>query len=203
MTRRHPPVAQRRAADQPARLLHDLEIQLRNRLSGQSAHTLDIVPVPQAASDWPRQLAERCFGDAGLVYDLTARLAASGMSDVGMALGGPPPGFAAPPGESLSGFIARCEQGVIVFDDLQAFDERAIGTLAEIVDSAMACAEGSASPTLPASDFAVLAFARMALPTPRVLMQRAGRRTTPCRRTSSTRWKTRRASSTPNTSGAG
>jgi hypothetical protein len=162
-------------SDQTARLLHRLDLQLRISMTNRPAHTLDIVPLPQAATALPRQLAQRCFGDANLVYDVTRRLTEPGILSVGDALDGAPPGFAKPPGETLASFIATRGHGVIVFDDLQAFPRRAIDTLAQIADTGRACAEGSASASLRADRFAILAFARMAMPSPRALQQRAGR----------------------------
>ncbi len=163
--------------DHAARLLHRLDLQLRSRLYDRPAHTLDIVPTPQAATTLPRQLAQRCFGDPDLVYDVTRRLTAPGIFGVGAALDGAPPGFAAPPGETLARVIETRGQGVIVFDDLQAFPERAISTLAQVADTGRAWSEGSATAALRADRFAILAFARLALPSPRALQQRAGRTT--------------------------
>jgi hypothetical protein len=158
----------------PARLVRALEAHLAFNYDHRPACTLDIVAAPQAADALARDLAGRCFGDPGLVYDVTRRLAEPGIVEVGVALGGASPGYAAPPGESLAHFIATRQRGVIAFDDLQAFPDRAIGTIAEITDSGRACAEGSASPTLPAENFVVLAFARLALPSPRALARSAG-----------------------------
>jgi hypothetical protein len=136
---------------------------------------LDVVPRPVVTTDLPRRIAESCFGDGELVFDVTRRLIEPGIFHVGDALGGAAPGFVPVPGESLSHFIATRKKGLILFDDLQAFPALAIETLARIADEGRACPEGSASPSLSAKQFVILAFARMQLPSPRALAQREGR----------------------------
>ena len=75
-------------------------------------------------------MAEACFGDASLVYDVTARLTSPGMHDVESALSGVPPGHASLAGESLVQFIESRGRGVIAIEDLQEFAPHAIETLA-------------------------------------------------------------------------
>ena len=70
--------------------------------SGQLAKYLDIVATPLATTQLPALLARQCCGNAGFVYDVTARLTTPGMYDIGAALDGSSPGFAQPAGLTLS-----------------------------------------------------------------------------------------------------
>jgi TIR domain-containing protein len=153
-------------------LIHNIKVTV-NFGYGLPAKCLDIVGEPVRSTGVPAQLSAECFGDPSLVYDVTERLTTPGMHDVGSALGGAPPGYAQLPGESLAKFIESRGRGVIVFDDLQVFIPRAVDTLAEIADSGLVCEEGSPSPTVSAKQFVILAFARLALPSPNELVRRA------------------------------
>jgi len=139
------------------------------------ARYLDIVGEPLTASAVAAAVAQACFGDAGLVYDVTARLTTPGMHDGIAALIGASPGYLPLPGESLVRFIESRGRGVIVIDDAQAFSPDVLATLAEMADSGRAPRDGTTASTVPTQQCIFLAFARLAVPSPRALVQRAGR----------------------------
>jgi len=138
------------------------------------ARHLDIVDDSLGITHLAARVAEACFGDASLVYDVTARLTSPEMHDVESALSGVPPGHASLAGESLVQFIESRGRGVIAIEDLQEFAPHAIETLARIAESGWASKDGTSSSAVPARRFVFLAFGRLSLPSPRELMQRTG-----------------------------
>jgi hypothetical protein len=134
---------------------------------------LDVADQTLRDSGIAERIAETLFGDALLVYDCTARLMSEGMPDASDALNGPTPGFEELPGETLARFIKTNGRGVIVLDDLQAFEERAVEILASIVDDGMAYAEGTGTRRVRAHAFAVLARARIGVPSGQTLAKDA------------------------------
>jgi hypothetical protein len=135
---------------------------------------LDFGPDSLFTDDFPARLAGALFGDESLVYDCGRRLMTAGIPDARTALNGAPPGFEPPPGQTMAAFIAATGgRGVLVLDDLQAFDVYAIECLAAIADSGAACPEGSGSPTLSAKDVVILARARISVPSCGALARRA------------------------------
>ncbi|MGD9251755.1 MAG: hypothetical protein PVG19_11050 [Desulfobacterales bacterium] len=118
-------------------------------------------------SGLPEQVAEIVFGDKTLVFDVSDRI--RGEAFVGDALSGSPPGFDPPERETLAAFIRRRGCGVIVCENLQAFDVRAIDTLAGICDTGKAYEAGHSDSWVPAENIIVIATAAVRLPTIREL----------------------------------
>ena len=114
-------------------------------------------------SGLPEQVAEIVFGSKTLVFDVSERI--RGEAFVGDVLNGAPPGFDPPERETLSAFIRRCGCGVIVLENLQAFDVQAIETLADICDTGKAHESGVFDSGLSAENVIVIATAAVRLPT--------------------------------------
>ncbi|WP_218509741.1 toll/interleukin-1 receptor domain-containing protein [Variovorax sp. dw_308] len=140
------------------------------KLGGCLPACLDFAETTLKSSSIAERVAQACFGDRNLVYDCTARLLECADFDATAALGGSPSGFEKPPGETLSRFIETRKCGVIVFDDVQAFDDSALRFIACIADTRLANAEPPATYQISATNFVILARARVSVPSPRGLV---------------------------------
>lgn len=124
-----------------------------------------------AESRLPAAAAEALTGDPAAVFDVAARL--QDQPYVNHALWGPPPGFELLPGETLLAFLRRHPMGVVVFDDLQAFDPTAISTIASMCDEGKMQDPRTGKVEPAGRDAIVIATLRTALPSPRELLSMA------------------------------
>lgn len=135
----------------------------------------DLVNAPLMAAKIAPLIAQACFGDGSLVYDVTDRLLAGrlGYFSVSDLLVGGAPGYRPPPGLSLSHFVESKRHGIVTLDDAQMFGPTALQIIASMAESGLATSERSGFCDVPAQDFIFLVLARVAMPSAMELAKRA------------------------------